>query len=101
MTSPQRATAPDGTVRRIVTIVNQRGLHARAAARFVKLAGQFQAAISVVKDDAVVSGSSIMGLMMLAAAPGSTVELRAIGPDATAAIEALAALIGAGFHEEE
>ncbi len=86
-------------IRRMVTICNKRGLHARAAARFVKLAWQFDAEIMVAKNGAAVSGRSIMGLMMLAAGPGTPVELRASGPDAERAIAALAELIGGGFDE--
>ena len=71
-------------VRRIATICNQRGLHARAAARFVKMAAQFDAEIRVRKNGTEVSGRSIMGLMMLAAAPGTVVELSASGPQAAA-----------------
>ena len=85
-------------VRRVV-IVNQRGLHARAAAKFVKLAGMFDAKITVVSKDNEVSGSSIMGLMMLAAAPGSQLELRGTGPAATEAVAALAQLVAGGFDE--
>ncbi|MCK6453771.1 MAG: HPr family phosphocarrier protein [Alphaproteobacteria bacterium] len=88
-----------GELRRMVTIRNRRGLHARAAARFVKLAGQFQSTISVLRNETMVSGLSIMGLMMLAAGPGVTIELRAEGSDAEAAIAALAALVEAGFDE--
>ncbi len=88
-----------GELRRTVTIKNRRGLHARAAARFVKLAGQFQATVSVLRNETMVSGLSIMGLMMLAAGPGVTIELRAEGSDAEAAIAALAALVEAGFDE--
>ena len=80
-------------------IVNERGLHARAAAKFVKLVGTFEAKITVSKDGQSVSGDSIMGLMMLAAAIGSTVTVRAEGPDAQPALEALAALVRAGFDE--
>jgi phosphocarrier protein len=87
-------------VRAAVTIVNRRGLHARAAARFVKVAEQFVADIEVAKDDMVVSGSSIMGLMMLAAAPGSQLEIRARGREAKAALAALVALVESGFDEE-
>ena len=85
--------------RRTVTICNQRGLHARAAARFVKLAFEFNADVTVAKNGTTVSGRSIMGLMMLAAGPGTTVELRAAGPDAERAVAALAALICGGFDE--
>jgi phosphocarrier protein HPr len=86
--------------RRLVTICNRRGLHARAAAKFVKLAEQFEAEIEVDKNGASVSGISIMGLMMLAAGPGSVIELRAKGPEAVQAIDALAELVTGGFDEE-
>ena len=68
--------------RRLVKICNQKGLHARAAARFVKMASQFQAEVTVRKNGTSVSGRSIMGLMMLAAASGTVVEVAATGPDA-------------------
>lgn len=97
--SPASAAAPDH-VHRSVTICNQRGLHARAAARFVKLAFEYDAEITVTKAGASVSGRSIMGLMMLAAGPGSTVDLTATGPDAARAIDALVALITGGFNED-
>jgi phosphocarrier protein len=84
---------------RSVTIVNQKGLHARAAAKFVKLAGQFDAAVTVTKKDSTVSGVSIMGLMMLAASPGCQVDIRATGREAERAVEALAELVAAGFDE--
>jgi phosphocarrier protein len=84
---------------RTVTIVNGRGLHARAAAKFVKLAGAFEAEVTVAKKDTEVSGSSIMGLMMLAAAPGSELELKASGPAAEEVVTALAALVANGFDE--
>jgi phosphocarrier protein len=87
--------------RRTVTICNRRGLHARAAARFVKLAAQFpNAEIAVAKNGTTVSGLSIMGLMMLAAGPGTSIELRGSGPDAERAVAALAELICDGFDEE-
>ncbi len=88
------------TVRRRVTIVNSRGLHARAAAKFAQTAGSFEAMILVARGEQEVSGLSIMGLMMLAAAPGSDIELTATGPDAPAAIDALAALIADKFQED-
>jgi phosphocarrier protein HPr len=96
----QYTVSDDGTIEREVMILNKRGLHARAAARFVKLAGQFDANITVTHKDTSVSGRSIMGLMMLAASPGSQVRLRANGPQAEAAIEAIAALIAAKFEED-
>lgn len=88
-----------GPIRRKVVICNRRGLHARAAARFVKLAFEFTSEISVGKGDASVSGRSIMGLMMLAAGPGTELELCAAGPDAARAVDALAALVAGGFDE--
>ncbi len=84
----------------VVTILNERGLHARAAAKFVKLAGSFDAEVTVVKNGTAVSGSSILGLMMLAAAPGCELELRARGPAAAAALGALAELIAKKFDED-
>ncbi len=92
------ASAP--SVSRCVTIVNGRGLHARAAAKFAKLASVFDAEITVVRKDLEVSGDSIMGLMMLAAAPGCELELRAQGPAAERAVAALAGLIANKFDEE-
>ena len=86
---------------RQVTIVNTLGLHARAAAKFVKLAACYNAEVTVVKKDTRVSGSSIMGLMMLGAAPGCPLELRATGPAAEAAVGALAGLIANKFDEHE
>ena len=91
-------TAP---LSRQVTIVNRRGLHARASARFVKCAERFDAEIRVSKDGQTVGGTSIMGLMTLAAAPGCKVELEAEGPDAAAALEALSTLVAEGFGEED
>ena len=95
------APAPQpGTARRIATICNQRGLHARAAARFVKTANQFDAEIWVRKNGTAVSGRSIMGLMMLAAAAGTVIELTASGHDAERAVETLAHLIECKFDED-
>ena len=88
------------TARCRVTIVNGRGLHARAAAKFAKTVRGFDAEVTVVKNDMEVPGSSIMGLMMLAAAPGSVLELRALGPGAEDVIAALAALIANRFDED-
>ncbi|MAF96202.1 MAG: HPr family phosphocarrier protein [Rhodospirillaceae bacterium] len=89
------------TVRRRVTIVNSRGLHARAAAKFAKTVGAYDAQVTVSKGEQTVSGLSIMGLMMLAATPGSDVDLIADGPDARAVIKALEALIAARFDEDD
>ncbi len=85
---------------RQITIVNRRGLHARAAARLVQIAGEYDAEITLAKDGAEVSGLSIMGLMMLAASPGSTLELRASGDQAQQAADAIAALVAGGFDED-
>ncbi len=92
--------AASATIRRMATICNQRGLHARASARFVKMAAQFDADIRVRKNGTGVSGRSIMGLMMLAAAPGAVVELSASGPQAKEAVNALADLIECKFNED-
>ncbi|MBI2254543.1 MAG: HPr family phosphocarrier protein [Proteobacteria bacterium] len=81
-------------------ISNQKGLHARAAAKFVKTAGGFDADIRVAKGEMDVSGGSIMGLMMLAASIGTELEIRARGSDARAAIDALVDLILRKFDEE-
>lgn len=94
------AAAPATTVRRTVEICNQKGLHARAAARFVKTAAQFDCEIWVRKNGTVVSGRSIMGLMMLAAAAGTVIEITATGGDAATAVEALARLIECKFDED-
>ncbi|WP_207462411.1 HPr family phosphocarrier protein [Azospirillum sp. SYSU D00513] len=83
-----------------VTISNQRGLHARAAAKFVKLAATFDCEVEVRRGETQVSGESIMGLMMLAAGPGTSVELVAYGNDAEAAISALADLVTRKFDED-
>lgn len=86
---------------RILTIRNRRGLHARAAAKFVSLAERFGAAVDVVKDGQSVPARSIMGLMMLGAGIGSAIELRAEGWDAKEALEALTDLIESGFNEQD
>jgi phosphocarrier protein HPr len=88
------------TAKRTVEIVNERGLHARASAKFVKLATTFDAEITVAKDGSTVDAQSIMGLMMLAAGIGSTVDIEAEGPEAEQAVAALADLIANRFDEE-
>ncbi len=93
------AARGDDVVRRRVSIVNDRGLHARAAAKFVKVAEQFNAEIIVTKDGIDVPGTSIMGLLMLAAAKDCEIELRANGREADAAVARLAELVAAGFDE--
>ena len=88
-------------VKRTVVICNKRGLHARAAARFVKLAETFTAEVTVTRRDQSVSGRSIMGLMMLAAVPGASIDIAGTGEDAEAAIAALGALVERKFDEDE
>jgi phosphocarrier protein HPr len=90
-----------GAITRTVTIVNQRGLHARAAAKFVRLAAQYDAAVTVANADNEVSALSIMGLMMLAASPGTQVVLRASGRQAEEVLTALEELICSRFGEGE
>ena len=95
------APGAEPVIVRTVTVVNRRGLHARAAAKFVTLSERFGAAVDVVKDGQAVSSRSIMGLMMLGAGPGSALELRAEGWDAKDALDALCGLIEAGFDEQD
>lgn len=87
-------------VTRELPIVNQRGLHARASAKFVKCAEGFDADISVTRDGQTVPATSLMGLMMLGAAIGTTITVTAAGPQADQAMDALAALLAAKFDEE-
>ncbi len=86
--------------RRVVTVANARGLHARAAALFAKTAQSFDAAVTVRKVDLEVDGTSIMDLMMLVAGPGSTLHIHATGPEAEGAADALEELVTAQFHEQ-
>jgi phosphocarrier protein HPr len=86
---------------RSVEIVNKRGLHARASAKFVKMASTFDAEVKVSKDGHTVDARSIMGLMMLAAGPGCCIEIEAEGSEADQAVEALAALVASRFDEDE
>jgi phosphocarrier protein HPr len=85
---------------RTVEIVNERGLHARASAKFVKLANDFEAEVTVTREGQTVDARSIMGLMMLAAGPGCEIEIRADGRDAQAAVDALSELITSRFDED-
>ncbi|RTL63461.1 MAG: HPr family phosphocarrier protein [Hyphomicrobiales bacterium] len=84
-----------------VTICNRKGLHARASAKFVKCAETFDADVVVSRDDQSVGGTSIMGLMMLAAGPGSVINIEATGPEAEGALSALVALVSDGFGEDQ
>jgi phosphocarrier protein HPr len=84
---------------RSVKIVNKLGIHARPAAEIVKTASKFGSDITIVREDLEVNGKSIMGVMMLAAECGSMIDIKAVGTDADAALEALAAVIADGFGE--
>lgn len=90
-------TAPVGVD---VVICNKKGLHARASAKFVRSAEEFDAVVTVTRDGQSVGGTSIMGLMMLAAGPGSTIRIEAKGPQAAEAVAALAKLVECGFGED-
>jgi phosphocarrier protein len=93
MSNKERPTAD-------VTIINRKGLHARASAKFVKCAEEYDATVRVSRDGQTVGGTSIMGLMMLAAGPGAVLRLEAEGPEGPEAIDALVALVASGFGEE-
>jgi phosphocarrier protein HPr len=84
---------------RDVSVPNALGLHARAAARFVQTASRFQSAIRVTRGERTVDGKSIMGILLLAAARGTILTIAAEGPDATAALNELCALVASGFGE--
>jgi phosphocarrier protein len=90
----------DMVLRRTVAIRNSRGLHARAAAKLVALAEQYSACLNVIRDGQSVPACSIMGLMMLGAGPGSQITIEADGWDAKEALDAVAGLVEAGFHED-
>jgi phosphocarrier protein len=98
---PDPSSSGASVLSRKVAITNKRGLHARAAAKFVTMAERFGASVDVLRDGQTVSARSIMGLMMLGAGRGATIELRAEGWDAKEALDALAALVEAGFDEHD
>ena len=91
---------PAGAVSRELLIINKRGLHARASAKFVQLVEKFTAEVWVTRGGETVGGNSIMGLMMLSASPGTTILVSAKGPEAQAALDAIAALVADKFNEE-
>jgi phosphocarrier protein len=95
-----RAPLQDGVVR-VLEIVNKKGLHARASAKFVQTVERFDANVRVTRGNETVGGTSIMGLMMLAAATGTSITVEATGNEATAALDALARLVASGFGEED
>jgi phosphocarrier protein HPr len=86
---------------RIVEITNKKGLHARASAKFVQTVEQFQAEVTVTRGSETVGGTSIMGLMMLAAGPGTSITIRASGTDAVEAMNAICALVNSRFGEDD
>jgi phosphocarrier protein HPr len=94
------ATVPAGALSREVPIINKRGLHARASAKFVQMVERFNAEVWVTKGGETVGGTSIMGLMMLSAGPGTSITVSASGPEAQAAIDAIAELVASKFNEE-
>ena len=91
---------PPGAISRELPIVNKRGLHARASAKFVQMVERFNAEVWVTKGGETVGGTSIMGLMMLSAGPGTSIVVSATGPQAQAAIEAISQLVASKFNEE-
>jgi phosphocarrier protein HPr len=93
-------SVPAGAGSRELQIINKRGLHARASAKFVQMVERFNAEVWVTRGSETVGGTSIMGLMMLAAGPGTSVVVSAIGPEAQAAVDAIAALVADKFNEE-
>jgi phosphocarrier protein len=95
-----REDSPLTPLVRVLEIVNKKGLHARASAKFVQTVERFDANVRVTRGSETVGGTSIMGLMMLAAAPGTTIKVEASGSEASAAMEAIAKLVSSGFGEE-
>jgi phosphocarrier protein HPr len=91
---------PPDALSREMPIINKRGLHARASAKFVQTVERFNAEVWVTRNGETVGGTSIMGLMMLAAGPGTSIVVSAAGPQAEAALDAIAELVGDKFHEE-
>jgi phosphocarrier protein HPr len=91
---------PEGAVSRELPIINKRGLHARASAKFVQMVERFDAEVWVTKGSETVGGTSIMGLMMLSAGPGTSIVVSAAGREAQAALDAISELVAAKFNEE-
>ena len=99
--APDQASSPGEALTRVFMICNKKGLHARASAKFVRIVEQFDAEVRVTRGNETVGGTSIMGLMMLAASPGTSITVEATGPEAAEVMEALAALIASRFGEED
>jgi phosphocarrier protein len=97
---PEHSPSQDAVVR-VLEIVNKKGLHARASAKFVQTVERFDAQVRVTRGNETVGGTSIMGLMMLGAATGSSITVEATGNEAAAAVDALAKLVASGFGEED
>ena len=98
---PDGASFREGAVVRKLDICNRKGLHARASAKFVQTVEKFDADVRVMRHGEIVGGTSIMGLMMLAAAPGTSITVEATGKEAAAVVEALAALVNSRFGEDD
>ena len=98
---PPEQHPPEGAVVRLLPIVNSRGLHARAAARFVLTVEKFDATVTVTRGHETVDGTSIMGLLMLNAGPGTSITVAAAGPQAEEVLVALEALVAGRFGEDE
>ena len=96
----QPTQSSEGAVTRVLGIVNKKGLHARASAKFVQIVEKFDAAVRVTRGHETVGGTSIMGLMMLAASPGYSIRVTASGPEALQVIDALEQLVASRFGEE-
>ena len=101
MSGPAAEPATSGPITRVMKIINQKGLHARASAKFVQTVEKFEAEVRVSRSGETVGGTSIMGLMMLAASPGTSITVEASGKDATAVVDALDTLLSNRFGEDE
>jgi phosphocarrier protein len=99
--SPAGDVSPGEPIVRVLDIVNKKGLHARASAKFVQTVEQFDAEVRVTRGGETVGGTSIMGLMMLSAGPGCSITVEASGPDAAAVMDALTTLVTGRFGEED
>jgi len=97
---PERREPADPIVR-VIEIVNKKGLHARASAKFCQTVERFDASVRVTRGQETVGGTSIMGLMMLGAATGTTISVEATGNEAAAVVDALEKLVSSGFGEED
>jgi phosphocarrier protein HPr len=98
--SPSGPTIPPDAISAEIPIINKRGLHARASAKFVQTVERFTAEVWVTRGGETVGGTSIMGLMMLSAGPGTTIVVSAVGPQAEAALAAITELCASKFNEE-